>query len=244
MPTVRRDTSIAGVTQIVLDAPATGNALSSALIAELAEAIHDADQSGARVLAISSSGRVFCGGFDLREELASDADAGRRFAAIQGVLEALRDSPLVTVALVDGAAYGAGADLVARCDYRVCSERARFRFPGAGFGIVLGLSRLAQIAGSQTARDLALRGNELSASEALACGLASDQVDADGFDGFVAALAEATARLDDRTRRTILRATRANSADEDAALLIASATRPGIAERIHAYAERVRQSRR
>ena len=47
-----------------------------------------------------------------------------------------------TLAAIDGPAYGAGALLACSCDIRVASDRARFRFPGSEYGLVVGAHAL------------------------------------------------------------------------------------------------------
>ncbi len=64
-----------------------------------------------------------------------------------------RRAPALTIAVVRGAAFGAGADLVASCDYRLGTPASRFAFPGNRFGVVLGTRQLASVVGLQRPRD-------------------------------------------------------------------------------------------
>jgi enoyl-CoA hydratase/carnithine racemase len=224
------------VARVALDSPETANALSTTLVADLTAALESAAGRDTRVLALSSTSAAFCGGFDLREQVSGDADVVRRFAAIQALLETLRAAPYVTVACVAGAAFGAGADLVAACDYRLAAGPARFRFPGAGFGAVLGMQRLTALVGADVALDLVLRGRVMDAAEAHSAGLATHLMDAGAFDGLVGELGRGAIRLDGVTFAAVLGATRASASD--AALLLRSVTRPGIAERIESFARR------
>jgi enoyl-CoA hydratase/carnithine racemase len=217
--------------EIRLDAPATGNALSPALVASVSAALESVD---ARVVTLASTGSVFCGGFDLSLPIPGDEEVAGRFLAIQQLLDLLREAPFVTVACVDGPAYGAGADLVAACDYRLATSRARFRFPGGRFGIVLGLERLIQVVGADAARDIVLRNRVITADEALALGLVTTIVD--DPHSCVPAIVEGVAGLDDPTLRAVLGATRGTDRPGDAALLRRSAAHPGLAERLRAYA--------
>lgn len=225
----------AGIVQITLNAPTSANALSSRLVEELASAIRAANAVETPVLAIRSSDRIFCSGFDLKEPLGSDDNAIARFIAIQALLELLGEFPGVTVALVGGDAIGAGADLVARCDYRVMSVDARVAFPGAVFGLVLGLPRLVAITSSDVARDLALTGRILHAVEAKAVGYATDLAEPETWREYLDALADRVRRLDSETVRAIVRATRGRGQCDDASLLMRSIGRPGLAERISGY---------
>jgi enoyl-CoA hydratase/carnithine racemase len=216
--------------EIRLDAPANGNALSPALVAELHAALESVE---ARVVTLASTGRVFSGGLDLSVPVEGDEDVAQRFAAIQGLLDGLRAAPFVTIACVAGPAYGAGADIVAACDYRLATAGARFRFPGSRFGIVLGLERLTELVGADAARDIVLRNRVLAAEEASALGLVTSVVEA--FEPFVGSVVEGVSGLDDATLRAVLATTRGVDRPGDAVLLARSAARPGLADRLRAY---------
>jgi enoyl-CoA hydratase/carnithine racemase len=223
----------------VLDVPATHNALSSGLVSELQNALKAAAATPeVRVVSIRSAGSVFCSGFDLAEELPDDAVAVERFSAIQEMLELLVTAPHVTVAFVDGAAYGAGADLVAACDYRIGTERARFSFPGSRFGVVLGLQRLTSCIGGDQARDIVLRRSVVGSDEAVAIGLLTGRGERDEWVPYAAQLAADVADLDRTTLAAILAVTRGADRSEDGPLLARSLKRPGLAGRIAAYAAR------
>jgi enoyl-CoA hydratase len=60
-------------------------------------------------------------------------------------LERLATAPYLTVAVAEGAAVGAGADLVAACDARLVAPDVTLRFPGSQFGVALGASRRARL---------------------------------------------------------------------------------------------------
>lgn len=225
--------------EIALDVPARGNALSSILVDQLVRALETAVAANAAVVALTSTSSVFCSGFDLRESDSSDGELAARFTQIDALLEQLRHLPAVTVACVDGAAYGAGADLVAACDYRLGTSRAAFRFPGSRFGVVLGLQRLTAVVGADQARDLVLRARVINAWEAQASGLI-DLMEATEMSEFVAELAEELSALDAPTVEMILQVTRHVSPLSDAELILQSAGRPGLADRIALFAARRR----
>jgi enoyl-CoA hydratase len=231
------------VTGLTLDLPERGNALSPAVVSALKEALEAAARRRARVVALRSSGRVFCSGFDLREPVEDDADAIAQFTAIHALLERVRSAPFLTVACVEGAAYGTGADLVAACDYRLVGPRARLRFPGTRFGVVLGLGRLADLVGTPAALDLHVRAAVVDAAQAVSLGLASYLLDEGDMATFVEELADDIAALDDDTFAVLL-ASRSARASGDAELLLRTLSRPGIAARISAYRELVMQPKR
>ena len=250
-----------GIAIIELNRPQRGNALSS----ELVEAALDAVQSACRdqsvhTLMFSGAGRHFCTGFDLDGlESQSDGDLLLRFARIEALLDAVWRAPVRTVAIAQGRTWGAGADLFAACDLRIAVAGASFRFPGAGFGIVLGTRRLAERVGTERARAWVSEGATIEAGQALGCGLASRLIDPpqSGDDWRRQACGPAPA-IDRDTLAMIRAASRSTGgpggdmlADADLAALVRSATRsnttgkaePGLKERIAAYRDRIRAAR-
>ncbi|MFV0474909.1 MAG: hypothetical protein ACK5MQ_11995, partial [Pikeienuella sp.] len=119
---------------------------------------------------------------------------------------------------------------------------ARFSFPGAGFGLVLGSRRLGLRMGAEEAAQLIASGAEIDAARAGALGLVS-RVVAEGE--IAAALEEETAvaaRLEPVTDSSIRGALAEpdHLVDSDLANLVRSAARPGLKDRIIAYRETAR----
>jgi methylglutaconyl-CoA hydratase len=165
------------VTVLELSRPETGNALSSKLVADLSSAIAAAHEGEARALVLAGSGRHFCTGADLRElsagagmpeeERAAEAD---RLAALYA---ALLRCPLLTLAAVQGTAYGGGAGLAGACDLVVASPEARFQFSEVRLGFVPALvaAFLPRRVSPATLTRLVLDPHPLDAQAALAVGL-------------------------------------------------------------------------
>jgi enoyl-CoA hydratase len=220
----------AGTTTLTLARPERGNALSAplveALIEETARACEEPD---VHTLALRAEGRHFCTGLDLSDlETAGDGEWLRRLVRIEQLLGALWHAPVHTVAVAQGRAWGAGADLFVACEQRVALPGAGFRFPGAQFGIVLGTRRLAERIGTDAARAAVIGGLQLDAEAALRCGLAS-----------AAQEIPLVPQVDAATARALRAATRADHRDADLAALVRSAAAPGLRERIVAYRQRV-----
>jgi enoyl-CoA hydratase len=226
-----------GVLTILLTRSDRGNALDSALVEALRGAVAQADDPAVRLLVLRGAGKALCTGFDVGAiEAETDATLLARFVAIELLLQALRHAPVPTVALGHGRMFGAGADLFAACTWRLADPAARFAFPGARFGLVLGTRRLASIVGEAQALALTARGQGLDAAAALACGLSTGIVAQDGWDEAVAAMAGDVARVDRATALALAGAARADTRDADLAALVRSAAVPGLVGRIVAYA--------
>jgi len=230
-----------GVATAWLDRPDRGNALSAdatdALMASVSAALAD---PSVHTLVLRGRGRHFCTGFDLSAlEAETDASLRARFVALERLLQAVWHAPVRTVAFATGRAWGAGADLFASCDIRACAPDATFRFPGSAFGIVLGTRRLVELIGWDRARALVTEGAMHDAAAAKAATLVTDIVDGDG-DAFLAGLATPPV-ADRRTFAMIRAATRPDRRGEDMGTLDASASVPGLVQRIERYRQGLRK---
>lgn len=242
---IARDVPRSGAWQVVLDDPERANAVSPGLVQQLQDALDDAIANGAQSIVLSSSGRRFCAGFDLSDiETADDNELRERFEAIEALLERFRRAPAVTIALVAGPALGAGADLVAACDYRIGTDDARLGFPGIRFGVILGTRHLAGLLGGQRARELLLEGRIVDAATAHEIGLLSERCPADRFEARVDEITAHAAALDPNALEALLRLTRMPASDVDLAELNRSTSRPGLAERMRAHARRALPARK
>jgi enoyl-CoA hydratase len=127
---------------VTLDRPAQANALSAELVEALHAVLSEAELARPRALVLRGNARHFAAGFDLSGlEEETDASLALRFLRIGLLLERLAAAPYLSVAVAEGAAVGAGADLVLACDHRLVDPSVTLRFPGSAFGVVLGTAR-------------------------------------------------------------------------------------------------------
>lgn len=117
-----------GVATITLNRPEVMNALSSALRQQMLAAILHAETE-ARVIVITGAGRAFCSGQDLGDAQRLGAEVP--FEQILNdeyvpLLNAIYDCKLPTIAAVNGAATGAGANLALAADVVIAAESASF----------------------------------------------------------------------------------------------------------------------
>lgn len=157
------------VLQVRIDAP-PDNLFSPEMARQLAMLL-ERPPAGAHVLRLSAEGEHFCLGRAPFREGVDELQAD-----VQGLVElnrALVDSPLVTVAEVQGDAAGFGAGIVALSDVAVASPDARLSFPevDAGFAPALVLSWLVPMVGRQAAFWLTATGEPISAAEGRSRGL-------------------------------------------------------------------------
>jgi 2-(1,2-epoxy-1,2-dihydrophenyl)acetyl-CoA isomerase len=171
-------TEVAGdITTVTLNRPERSNALDSPTARALADAIDHAQD--ARVTILTGAGRAFCAGGDLEElerwtDLAPEEIGQALYEGYQGMIRAIRRSPSIVIAAINGAAVGAGLDLALACDLRVASDDAKLGQVWVGLGVIPGTGGawLTQaLAGPTRAAELLLTGRVITADEAFEAGL-------------------------------------------------------------------------
>lgn len=175
-----------GIATITINRPEKRNAMSFAVLGDFIAATRRASEdAGARIVIVTGAGGAFCAGTDL-SDLASrpPEDRGLRGRAD----ETERWWPLVrcakpTIAAVDGAAVGMGAEFTSQCDVRIASSRARFAWNFSHRGLVpdtgAGTWILPRLLGHSRALELLYSGRFVDAQEALALGYVLEVVEPD-----------------------------------------------------------------
>ena len=181
LSTVMLEATPEGVAVVTLNRPEKRNAFDTTMIEGLTEAfetLQGADH--VRVVFIRGAGGTFCAGADLdwmalaaemtEEDNRSDA------MTVATMLKALADIPAVTVALVEGAALGGGAGLVAACDLAVAMEGALFAFSEVKLGLIPAMISpyVVEAVGPRTARALFVTARSFDAAYAEKIGLVSE----------------------------------------------------------------------
>ncbi|MBK5934944.1 2-(1,2-epoxy-1,2-dihydrophenyl)acetyl-CoA isomerase [Rhodovulum imhoffii] len=126
-----------GVAVLTLDRPDVMNALNTQMRAEITDAARRAARD-ARVLVLTGAGRAFCSGQDLTDggNVADiDLEATLR-DEYEPMLNAIYNSPIPTIAAVNGAAAGAGANLALAADVVIASETAVFLQAFSRIGLI------------------------------------------------------------------------------------------------------------
>jgi enoyl-CoA hydratase/carnithine racemase len=168
------------VFEIRLERPERMNALGTATVAALDQAVCEAAAKRARVLLLRGSGRAFCAGADLKERKGMDLAA--RLAhngAIRAAIDAIASARFVTIAVLNGFALGGGLELALACDLRIAAagitlgltESRVGAFPGAG-----GTQRLPRLVGVSRALQMMFSGEPVTSEYALSVGLVNEVV--------------------------------------------------------------------
>ncbi|MDP7242371.1 MAG: enoyl-CoA hydratase-related protein [Rhodospirillales bacterium] len=165
------------VTLVTLNRSAKRNALSIALMGELASVLERAAaDDGVRCVVITGDEIAFSAGADINDQL--ERGLGAVFADER--LDAWRtveqfQKPLV--AAVEGYALGGGCELALLADIVIAGETARFGQPEINIGIFPGdgaTQRLSRWVGKSMAMKMILSGEMIDAAEAKAIGLVAE----------------------------------------------------------------------
>jgi enoyl-CoA hydratase len=161
---------------IMLDRPEVLNALNFELLRDLGAAFDQVAAGDARALLVTGAGdRAFCAGADVRELLDRSLRAQRDGAAFgQATFAKLDTSPVPSIALINGYAFGGGLELALACTFRVAARTARLGLPEIRLGLIPGYGgtqRLPRLVGEARALELILTGRDVDAEEAERIGL-------------------------------------------------------------------------
>lgn len=156
------------------------NLVDHAVFLDLSEFKQWIQQNSFQGLIITGNGRNFSKGAnverikeykDCPEILEEELNEGKK------ILSYIEELPLITVAAIEGACFGAGLEIALSCSYRLASESALFSFPEVTLGLLPGFGgtiRLPKLIGQRAAKKLILSGDMISAQEALRLGLVDE----------------------------------------------------------------------
>jgi 2-(1,2-epoxy-1,2-dihydrophenyl)acetyl-CoA isomerase len=182
-----------GVATITLNRPEVMNALSRALRQELLAALHIASCE-ARVIVLTGTGRAFCSGQDLSDAgspatLDLERTLNEEYVPL---LEAITQCPVPTIAAVNGAAAGAGANLALAADVVIATTSASFIQAFTRIGLVPdagGSYWLPRQIGMARAMGAMLFADKITADQAAAWGMIYQSVPDAEFGAYVRARA-------------------------------------------------------
>lgn len=175
-----------GILTVALNRPQTMNAISPELMDDLFALTEQLENDrDARVVIVTGAGKAFSSGLDLNVlgALAASSTAEQMRTLIrrwQETFNRLENVPQVTIAAINGVCLGAGVELMLACDFRIASSRTQFALPEVKFAMVPdlgGITRLTRMVGPAWAKEVILRGRNVSAMEALRIGMVNRVAD-------------------------------------------------------------------
>lgn len=175
---------------ITLNRPEASNAYTTSMVNALVEVLRHADiDNQIRAIVVTGAGKNFCAGGDIKAMRGKTGMfAGESNELREAYQSGIQQIPLTItqlktpiIAMVNGAAVGAGCDLAAMCDMRIASTEATFAETFARVGLVPGDGGaffLTRLVGFGKAMEMFLTCKTFSATEALQIGLVNQVVPA------------------------------------------------------------------
>lgn len=170
---------------VTLNRPTVGNAINLAMTEELNHWVWElyVEAGDTRCIVLTGAGdRIFCGGGDMKErQNLSPPVLRRQRALMERLIRQIADCPIPIIAAVNGAAVGAGCEIIAAVDFAYASETARFSLPEVRRGIspASGATQtVPRACGIRRAKEMILTGGMYSARQALDWGLVNKVVPA------------------------------------------------------------------
>ncbi|XP_053793428.1 ethylmalonyl-CoA decarboxylase isoform X1 [Vidua chalybeata] len=169
-----------GIAILTLNNPKLMNAFTGTMMVELQERVTELENwKDGKGLIIHGAGNTFCSGSDLNvvKEISNSQDGMNMCMFMQNTLTRLMRLPLISVALVQGKAFGGGAELTTACDFRLMTPGSEIRFVHKHMGLVPGWgggARLVRIVGSGAALQLLGGAARVDPERALSLGLSEE----------------------------------------------------------------------
>jgi enoyl-CoA hydratase len=165
-----------GVSIVKINRPKALNALNVELLRELDAMVSELENNSEnRVLILTGEGKAFVAGADIASMKEYDSEKAETFSALgQSVFHKFDQSPLITIAAINGFALGGGMELALSCDIRTGSTKASVGLPEVSLGLIPGFGgtqRLARLVGTGRAMEIILSGDMISSEEAYRIGI-------------------------------------------------------------------------
>ena len=188
-----------GVGIITLDRPEALNALNSALVGDVGQAL-DAFEADAAIgcIILTGSAKAFAAGADITEMAPKSYMDVYREDFITANWERVAQCRKPVIAAVAGFALGGGCEMAMMCDFIIAADNAKFGQPEINLGIIPGAGgtqRLARFIGKSEAMEMVLTGHMMTAEEAERAGLVSRVVALDDLMDETVAVAEKICKL-------------------------------------------------
>lgn len=162
------------IATLTIDRPKALNALNQEVVLDLREALFKVEDVSVVILT-GSGEKAFVAGADIVSMIEMGPLEARTFAELgQGLIQALQETPYITIAAVNGFALGGGLELALACDLIYASDNAKMGLPETNLGIIPGFGgtvNLLERVGFHRAMEMILTGKMISAEEAKSIGL-------------------------------------------------------------------------
>ena len=166
----------AGIGHFTIERPHKLNALTRPVLDGIAESLDIAEREQAHVVIFTGQeARAFCAGTDLGElqGMTREARMAKNHMARQ-LMFRISQSSVLTIAALNGLAYGGGLELAMACEFRIAAPHVKLALPEIKLGLLPaygGTQFLPALVGKSIALDMMLTGRAVETDEALRIGL-------------------------------------------------------------------------
>jgi enoyl-CoA hydratase/carnithine racemase len=170
------------VSLVTLNRPEKLNSLNPQLMLEIEQVSQELSKdANTRVVIFTGAGKHFCGGVDLSDlpEPKTVLENLRRLESGPVMIEKINKMNPITIAAINGGAYGGGACIAAACDFRIGAENCKVGFPESKLGMNLSwraLPLVLRLIGPANAKEMVILGKGYNAETLLKWGFISKTV--------------------------------------------------------------------
>ena len=183
------------ILSIIFNRPEKRNLLTPQMLDKLRDTLNDIEmQQSVRCVIIRGEGwNAFSSGYDIHS--IGENDMIKNHEGTNHLPQAARsieDFPYPVIAMMNGHAFGAGLEIAASCDYRICVDTAKMGMPPAKLGVIYsynGIRKFLNLIGSGYTKELFLIGNPVDASKAEKIGLVNEVRTRDDIEEYTLKLA-------------------------------------------------------
>jgi len=186
------------VATVTLNRPEASNAISDTMRAELRGVIDKLrGDTNTRIVVVTGAGKAFCAGGDIKlmkQRIEEGVPFRERLNTyrrdIAGMVKEIKSIKQITIAKINGAAFGAGCSIAMLCDIRIAAAEAKFGLPFGRRGLIPdwgAMYFLPRLVGQSQAIALTATGRGFDAGKAFSLGLVNEIAPAGELDEFVKA---------------------------------------------------------
>ncbi|MCM3668676.1 enoyl-CoA hydratase/isomerase family protein [Mesobacillus maritimus] len=171
---------------LAFNRPKVRNAINMKMIDEVELVVGEIQRHGnVDVLLITGTNHSFCAGADTTDFLNMTVEENQLFLnQFEKMVKNIENLSIPVIGVINGYAFGGGAEIALACDFRIASPQASFRFPGASYGLVVSSRNLPVIVGASKAKELIFRSCVVSSEEAYRIGIVDQLIEEQELDAY------------------------------------------------------------
>jgi enoyl-CoA hydratase/carnithine racemase len=160
-----------GCAVLTLNRPQVLNAISNEMVDAFEAHLDAIAKDESRALVVTGAGRAFCAGTDLKSH---GEGTKQRMMHMHHIMLRLDSFPKISVAAINGIAFGGGLEVAIGCTFRIAAPGAKLGLPEIKLGLMPlygGTAILPELIGKNRALEMVLGGEPIDAPRAHQIGL-------------------------------------------------------------------------